>query len=109
MEIKDTEVIVSKKEEPTEKINIKEEHTEKINIIVNDDDNKEWRLCCSHSSKSFIKYIVMVIISIIVLLFSIFMIIDNPEKDNSIYFSLISSILSLYVPAPTLENFNNKI
>lgn len=81
----------------------KEEHT---HIDV---DDGQWRLCCSHSSKAFIKYVVMVIISIIVLLFSIFMIINNPEKDNSIYFSLISSILSLYVPAPTLENFNSKI
>ena len=100
------------------KITVKENHTNDHHDTHNDhhdthldniDDETEWRLCCSHSSKAFIKYIVMVVISVIVLLFSIFMIINNPEKDNSIYFSLISSILSLYVPAPTLENFNSKI
>lgn len=87
---------------------IKEDN--KISIKNNiDDDNKEWRLCCSNSSKAFIKYIIMVVITIIVLLFSIFMIIKEPERDNSIYFSLISSILSLYVPPPSIENFNSKI
>ena len=93
------------------KITIKENDTTDHHDIHLDniEDEKEWRLCCSHSSKAFIKYIVMVVISVIVLLFSIFMIVNNPEKDNSIYFSLISSILSLYVPAPTLENFNSKI
>jgi hypothetical protein len=29
------------------------------------------------------------------------MISNSPEKDNSFYFSLISSILSLYIPSPT--------
>ena len=30
-------------------------------------------------------------------------VIDNPNQDNSIYFSLISSILSLYIPSPQIE------
>ena len=66
-------------------------------------DDEEWKICCSNSSKSFIKYIITVIMSIIVLAFSIFMIASNPENDNSIYFSLLSSILVLYIPPPTLE------
>jgi len=65
-------------------------------------DDKEWDTCCSHSSKEFIKYIVTVGISIIVLIFCLFMIASKPEEDNSIYFSLLSSIISLYVPSPTL-------
>ena len=75
-------------------------------IEVEDDiheDDVQWRICCSHSSKSFIKYVVTVIMSIIVLVFSIYMIATNPENDNSIYFSLMSSILTLYVPAPSLD------
>lgn len=75
---------------------------------INPDDIK-WDICCSKSSKAFIKYVVTVIMSIIILTFSIFMIATNPEKDNSIYFSLVSSILSLYVPAPTLDNLNEKL
>ena len=68
-----------------------------------DEENVQWQICCSKSSKSFIKYMVTVAISIIVLCFSIFMIANNPENDNSIYFSLLSSTLVLFVPAPTLD------
>lgn len=68
-----------------------------------DDENVQWQICCSKSSKSFIKYMVTVVMSIIVLSFSIFMIASNPGNDNSIYFSLLSSIITLYVPAPTLD------
>lgn len=67
------------------------------------ENEHEWRICCSHSSESFIKYIITVLFSLIVVLFSIYMITDAPERDNSIYFSLISSILTLYIPSPTLE------
>ena len=70
---------------------------------IEHEDDVEWQICCSKSSKSFIKYMVTVIMSIIVLCFSIFMIASNPENDNSIYFSLLSSILVLYVPPPTLD------
>lgn len=70
------------------------------------EDNVEWQICCSKSSKSFIKYMVTVVMSIIVLCFSIFMIASNPENDNSIYFSLLSSIISLYIPAPTLDKID---
>jgi len=68
-----------------------------------DEEQVQWQICCSKSSKSFIKYMVTVAISIIVLCFSIFMIANNPENDNSIYFSLLSSIITLYIPAPTLD------
>ena len=71
--------------------------------IIENMNNEEWGICCSHSSKHFIKYLITVIICIIVLLFSMYMIIDNPNQDNSIYFSLISSILSLYIPSPQIE------
>ena len=70
---------------------------------IEHEDDVEWQICCSKSSKSFIKYMVTVAMSIIVLCFSIFMFASNPENDNSIYFSLLSSILTLFVPAPTLD------
>ena len=72
---------------------------------TNPDDQLEWHTCCSKSSVNFIKYIVTVVMSIIILLFCIIMIIGSEDgADNSIYFSLISSILTLYVPSPTLES-----
>ncbi len=66
-------------------------------------DNEEWGVCCSHSSKSFIKYIITVLMSLLVLIFSMVMIINSPNQDNSIFFSLISSILTLYIPSPQIE------
>jgi hypothetical protein len=78
----------------------------KVNIKHEDDEHVEWQICCSKSSKAFIKYMVTVAISIIVLIFSIVMIYTNPDNDNSIYFSLLSSTLVLYVPAPTLDKTN---
>ncbi len=82
-----------------------------IRVEVNNDDDVheddvQWRICCSHSSKSFIKYVVTVIMSIIVLVFSIYMIATNPENDNSIYFSLMSSIIGMYMPQPTLDKIS---
>ena len=71
------------------------------------EDDVEWKICCSHSSKSFIKYVVTVIMSIIVLVFSIYMIATNPESDNSIYFSLVSTIIGMYMPQPTLDKITN--
>lgn len=77
-----------------------------IVIVEQKDDNIEWDVCCSHSSKSFVKYLSTVVISIIVLIFSIIMVILNPERDNSIYFSLISAIVSIYIPPPQIDKSN---
>jgi len=66
-------------------------------------DVRTWDTCCSHSSKEFIKYITTVSLSVIVLIFCIVMIYSNPEDDNSIYFSLLSSIISIYIPNPKIE------
>ncbi len=68
-----------------------------------DDDNIEWSVCCSKSSKAFIKYVSTVMMSVIVLIFCIVMVALNPDSDNTIYFSLISSIISLYINPPTIE------
>ena len=71
-----------------------------------DDDHIEWSICCSKSSKSFIKYITTVCMSVIVLIFCIVMIFSNPDNDNSIYFSLIGSIIGMFMPAPTLDKID---
>ena len=68
-----------------------------------DDDHIEWNVCCSKSSKSFIKYVTTVMMSVIVLIFCIVMIFSNPDNDNSIYFSLMSSIIGMFMPQPTLD------
>jgi len=64
----------------------------------------EYHICCSKSSVGFIKFATQFIISMTVMIFSMIMISMDPEKDNSIYFSLISGILTLYIPPPTLAH-----
>ncbi len=66
--------------------------------------NESWNICCSKSSSQFIKFTITALVCFSVMIFSMFMISNNPEKDNSIYFSLISSILSLYIPSPNLHD-----
>ena len=68
------------------------------------DKNESWRICCSNSSSTFIKFTITALVCFTVMIFSMYMISTNPEKDNSIYFSLISSILSLYIPSPALHS-----
>ena len=66
--------------------------------------SESWKICCSNSSSQFIKFAITAIVCLTVMIFSMLMISSNPEKDNSIYFSLISSILSLYIPSPSLHD-----
>ena len=67
------------------------------------DSSEEWKICCSKSSSHFIKFFVTFSICFVVLIFSMIQIINMPNEDNSIYFSLISSILALYMDSPKLE------
>lgn len=71
--------------------------------VIPADESIHWDTCCSKSSKGFVKFVVQLCICAFVLVFSAVMIILNPEDDNSIYFSLLSSILTLYIPAPSLS------
>ena len=68
------------------------------------DKNESWKICCSNTSSQFIKFTVTFVTCFTVMIFSMYMISSKPEKDNSIYFSLISSILSLYIPPPNLHD-----
>jgi len=64
---------------------------------------KEWSLCCSKSSPSGIKYVAQLSVASSVLLFS-FIQIANTEDSREIYFSLISFVLGLVFPHPTLTS-----
>jgi len=75
-----------------------------VNNDVKDNDNEEYKICCSNTSKEFIKYITVILISSIVLIFSMVMIIQNPTDNNTIYFSLISHIIGIFIPTPNISN-----
>ncbi len=64
---------------------------------------EEWKLCCSNSSSALIKYVSQMSVCASVLIFSGAQIIMNPEQDNSIYFSLIGSVVGYILPSPSLS------
>ena len=85
-----------------QKINLAETH-EGLNI----EDIIEYNTCCSRTSKAFLQYMAKLLISIIIVIFSMYMIMKSePGTDNSIYFSLISSISSSYITQH--QNVNDK-
>ena len=65
----------------------------------------EWKLCCSNSSKSFVKFLVQVLLGFTIILFSMVQIFRGVEG-QSIYFSLISGTLGIFFPHPTLGEDN---
>jgi len=67
------------------------------------EEDKQYTICCSHSSRDFIKFSSTFIISLGILIFSFIMIGLNPGKDNTIYFSLISAIMTLFIPSPEIH------
>ena len=68
------------------------------------DGDKQYTICCSHSSVGFIKYSSAFIISLGILTFSFIMIGLHPSSDNTIYFSLISAIMTLFINPPNIQH-----
>ena len=65
--------------------------------------DEQWKVCCSNSSSNFIRYFVTFTICFAVMVFSMVQIVNNQGEDNTIYFSIISSILGMYMESPKLE------
>ena len=63
---------------------------------------KEWSICCSKSSAQGIRYISQLSVACSVLLFS-FIQLATTDDSREIYFSLISFVLGLVFPHPTLD------
>ena len=79
-------------------------HDAKIDI---NETAEKYDICCSKSNVGFVKYIATFAITIAILIFSMIQIASNPEENNTIFFSLISSILTLYIPSPALPKPTN--
>jgi len=82
-------------------------HVKKIDIteespVQKIEENVEWAVCCSKSSSTFIKYLVLVLVSLTILIFAIVMIATG--HDDSVYWSLVTLIIGVFVPSPSLAN-----
>lgn len=71
---------------------------------LSSEDEIEWHTCCSNTEKTFVKYIVQVVLGFTVILFSMIQIMRNTGENNSIYFSLISGTFGIFTPQPSIAS-----
>ncbi len=64
-------------------------------------DDRQWEFCCSHSSRECVKYISQMVIAGSILVFS-FIQLSISDKDRDVYISLVSFIIGLVFPNPSL-------
>lgn len=70
---------------------------------MEDASNNTWKICCSQSDPDALKFLVMIGISFIILMFCIFELSTKPESpDRTIYFSILSSVISMWIQPPQL-------
>ena len=70
------------------------------------ENNLEWKSCCFKLDKDFMKFFVQITISFMILTLSIYklIVITDNNDDKSLYVSLLTLILGIYTPQPTLKN-----
>jgi hypothetical protein len=71
-----------------------------------EDPNEQWSGCCSKTDSHFLKYLVQVIISLIILIFCIIMIVIKDGVTCEVYFSIVSAILGIFSPSPSMTKKN---
>lgn len=76
------------------------------NTQLLEENNNEWKSCCFKADKDFIKFFVQISISFMVLILSIYklIVIDDNSDEKSLYVSLLTLILGIYTPQPTIKN-----
>lgn len=84
---------------------------EKINLLNDDYDEKNdnvWKSCCFKADKDFLKFFVQISVSFMILSLSIYklIVIDDNSDEKSLYVSLLTLILGIYTPQPTIKNKN---
>jgi hypothetical protein len=78
--------------------------------MLDEEKNEIWRSSCCKGegttvNREMLKYISQIGFSLIIIIFAIYQIIVLDEDiDKSMYFSLISLVVGVYLPAPTHEN-----
>lgn len=70
-------------------------------VVIDIPDSQPVYACGSGTPFYFIKYVILVGISVIILTFCIYQIIAHPSDNNSVYFSLISVIIGIFAPSPS--------
>lgn len=74
--------------------------------LLDEDKNNEWKSCCFKADKDFLKFFVQISISFMILTLSIYklVVIENNGDEKSLYVSLLTLILGIYTPQPSIKN-----
>ena len=73
-------------------------------IIEQTDDNTKWDSLCFRLNKGFVKFIAQFAVSVLVLSICSYKILNIDEReDKSLYVSLITLILGVYLPQPSIK------
>ena len=68
------------------------------------DDNTKWDSLCFRLNKGFVKFLAQFAVSVLVLSICSYKILNIDEKeDKSLYVSLITLILGVYLPQPNIK------
>lgn len=69
-----------------------------------EDDTVVWRSGCFELNKGYVKFMSSFLVALILLSFSIYSLVTIEKgEDKSLYISLITLILGVYLPNPTLH------
>jgi len=84
------------------------EMDEKTILLINEDKDNEYRSCCFKCDKEFMKFMIQVCISYLILGLSIYklLVITDNSEDRSIWISMITLILGIYTTVPKLKRNN---
>jgi hypothetical protein len=72
-------------------------------IQEQEDEDKEWKLCCSRSDKGFIKYVTQICFGASIMIFSMAQIARSDVENKEIYYSMLSGTVGLFLPHPTIK------
>ena len=77
----------------------------KLDIVkIDTEDTIVWRSGCFDLNKNYVKFMSSFFVALILLAFSIYSLVTiDKNEDKSLYISLITLILGVYLPNPTLH------
>ena len=76
----------------------------KQQTVEQTDDNTKWDSLCFRLNKGFVKFLAQFAVSVLVLSICSYKILNIDEReDKSLYVSLITLILGVYLPQPSIK------
>lgn len=94
----ENEIKIDMVKDPNRGMPIPSDPVKSIDVI----QDTEYNTCCSKTKSSFLKFISQLFVSLIILVYSLTMVAIG--RNDSVYYSLITLIIGVYIPTPKHEN-----